>query len=276
MYLRLLSLSLLAFLSLPARAAQSYDNCTGFIDSLPTSISTQGVWCLRKNLTTAINNADAIAVVGNNITIDCNEFKIGGLAAGPSTQAIGIGSNGSQNITVRNCGIRGFSRGIELTGGAGHLVEDNRLDNNIYIGIAVTGDYSMVRRNRIFDMGSALSTGSYSLIVKGDAIDNVIAGASGSSSNYIGNGLVSLGTGGVLRGNRISGMQNAGSSGAVGIWIMEGYGMRIEDNHLVDTVAGDTIGISAGSGDVCVGNSTLGYAVAKYGCTLGSGEVTTP
>ena len=28
----------------PAAAAQSYDNCTGFIDSLPATISTQGVW----------------------------------------------------------------------------------------------------------------------------------------------------------------------------------------------------------------------------------------
>ena len=33
-----------------AQAAESYDNCTGFIDSLPATISTHGVWCLRKNL----------------------------------------------------------------------------------------------------------------------------------------------------------------------------------------------------------------------------------
>jgi hypothetical protein len=27
-----------------ARGAESYDNCTGFIDSVPATITTQGVW----------------------------------------------------------------------------------------------------------------------------------------------------------------------------------------------------------------------------------------
>jgi hypothetical protein len=40
----------------PARAAQGYDNCAGFIDALPTILSTQGAWCLRHGLTTNITS----------------------------------------------------------------------------------------------------------------------------------------------------------------------------------------------------------------------------
>src|SRR5690348_2627551 len=43
-------------LPLPARAAQSYDNCTGFIDSVPATVSTQGTWCLRHDANTAITS----------------------------------------------------------------------------------------------------------------------------------------------------------------------------------------------------------------------------
>src|SRR5690606_24652633 len=74
----------------PARAAQSYDACTGFIDSVPATISTQGVWCLRKDLSTNITSGNAITIATNNVTIDCNDFKLGGLAAGNGSNAFGI------------------------------------------------------------------------------------------------------------------------------------------------------------------------------------------
>src|SRR5690606_9034000 len=82
---RLLAVLLLAGLLAipsPARAAESYDSCAGYIDSLPATISQQGVWCLRKNLSTNISTGHAITIAANNVTIDCNDFKIGGLAAG--------------------------------------------------------------------------------------------------------------------------------------------------------------------------------------------------
>ena len=46
-----LSLSLGA---VPASAAESYDGCSGFITVLPATIDTQGVWCLKQDLATAI------------------------------------------------------------------------------------------------------------------------------------------------------------------------------------------------------------------------------
>ncbi len=137
----------------PVSAAQSYDGCAGFIDSLPAVITTQGVWCLRHDLTTNISSGNAITIGTNNVTVDCNDFKLGGLAAGSASVAKGIYANARQNAAVRHCGIRGFYMGIDLESGAGHLVEDNRLDNNLYIGIDVSADNSTVRRNRVYDTG---------------------------------------------------------------------------------------------------------------------------
>src|SRR5690606_12207512 len=131
----LLAGTAVAFAPGSANAARSYDNCTGFIDSLPTTISTQGVWCLRKNLGTAIISGAAIIIDANNVTIDCNDFKLGGLAAGDASVASGIYAQNRHNAVVRHCSVRGFNYGIRLDGGAGHLVEDNRLDNNLFTGI---------------------------------------------------------------------------------------------------------------------------------------------
>ena len=134
--------------SAPAvQAAGSYDNCTGYVDSLPATLATQGTWCLRHDLSSAMVSGEAITIGANNITLDCNGFKLGGLAAGPDTTTIGIFAANRTNITVRDCAIRGFYGGIYLNGGRGHRVEDNRLDQHRGFGITVTGDGgSLVQR----------------------------------------------------------------------------------------------------------------------------------
>ena len=106
----------------PASAGESYDNCSGFIDSIPATITTQGVWCLRGDLSTAVGSGNAISVATNNVTIDCNQFKLGGLAAGPTSQAYGIFSERA-NTTVRNCNVRGFYAGIYVGSSGGNLLE---------------------------------------------------------------------------------------------------------------------------------------------------------
>src|SRR5688572_8652857 len=78
--IRLLAAALLAALLLaataPARAASAYDSCTGTIPALPATISTQGTWCLSKDLNTAVTTGNAITITANNVTIDCNGFKL--------------------------------------------------------------------------------------------------------------------------------------------------------------------------------------------------------
>src|SRR5690554_5554987 len=102
----LIGVGLLAIAGWTQSASAETTECT-VIDSIPAVISSQGVYCLKKHVSGALASGAAISVNTNNVTIDCNEFKIGNLAAGPATQATGISASGRNNVTVRNCGIRG-------------------------------------------------------------------------------------------------------------------------------------------------------------------------
>lgn len=265
----------------PAEAAESYDNCTNFIDSLPATISTQGVWCLRKNLSTGITSGKAITIAKNNVTIDCNDFKVGGLAAGNSSSTTGIIATGQQNLTVKNCGVRGFRIGIGVSGGAGHVIENNRLDYNLTTGISVASDVSntVIRNNRVYDTGGSQSSSEITAIrvVGGDAIDvqdNIIAGVVGTP------GLKRRVTG-ILRwnlsstpgsassritGNSVSSLLATGGGRAVGFENKRSSGNTEEniifrDNHLVMHEAQtDSIGVRCVYPGVSVrDNTVLGF-----------------
>lgn len=215
--------------SAAAQAAESYDNCTNFVESVPATIATQGVWCLRKDLSTSIVSGRAITIAANNVTLDCNDFKLGGLAAGPSSQAYGIYTNAYLNVAVRNCSVRGFHYGIYMNGGVGHLIEDNRLDNNLNSAILlVQASNSTIRGNRVYDTGGYPDNSNrYGIYAYGgdaiEIIDNVVAGVVGTGGyynnvvgiyrgNYIPNGDLSSAH---ITGNRISGLVPNGA-GMVG------------------------------------------------------------
>ena len=190
-HLNELLLLTLALLATPraVHAAESYDNCTGFIASLPAVISTQGTWCFNKDLNTAIATGNAITVATNNVTIDCNNFKLGGLAAGIGTQTTGIVSVDRVNTTVRHCNIRGFWYGLWFTGtiatNYGHVIEDNRFDGNTFVGLAVESDSAVVRRNRVTDTGgTTLNADAVGILSQGssiDFLDNTVSGVAARS-----------------------------------------------------------------------------------------------
>ena len=228
MNLRPLALLLLALLFVPsARAAESYDSCTGYIASLPATISTQGTWCFNKDLSTGLTFADAINIATNNVTIDCNGFKLGGLAAGPGTLSNGIAASDRFNITVRNCNIRGFARGVFLQGtglgtSGGHIVEDNRFQANTWYGVTVDGDGSVVRRNLVLDTG--LSTAQTDAVgISGywgtEVLDNTIVGVTArAGSNGTVHGIYLVGSAGSpVAGNRIRKLTPDGYGTARGI-----------------------------------------------------------
>jgi hypothetical protein len=195
----------------PATAAQSYDNCTGFIDSVPATISTQGTWCLRQDIATAITSGNAITVANNNVTIDCNDYKLGGLAAGAGTNAIGIYALERLNTSVRHCNIRGFFYGVQLDGqlaGGGGVVEDSRFDGYTSYAIYVTGDGGLVRRNLVNDTGGSTSVLGFAggIFVKYDAdvIDNTISGVVPALDGFDASStgiFTSENSGGSVRGN---------------------------------------------------------------------------
>jgi len=231
---------------LPGSArAETFHTCAGFIDSLPATIDSQGTWCLRSNLSTAISSGNAITIATNNVTIDCNNFKIGGLAAGPGTFAAGVGASAKLNTTIRNCNIRGFRIGINLDSnlGGNHLVENNRVDNSTFVGIAVDGDGGMVRGNVVSDTGGttiASDTRTWGIVTTGtvDVIDNTVSNVVAyqvGQSTAAGIGAF-VNPGGVIQGNRIRGLVPGPLAGAVqrGIESLNvGSHPEISDNVIV-------------------------------------------
>jgi hypothetical protein len=267
----------------PAHAAQAYDNCAGYIDSLPATISTQGVWCLRKDLATGMTSGFAIEIQTNNVTIDCNDFKIGGMTAGDGSNAIGIHASNRQNITVRHCALRGFNKGIVLDGSGGHLVEDNRLDNILFMGMVVNGNHNRVRRNVVYDTGGATgNSDAYGIAAQGDITDNIVDGVSATATNTNPVGIragfdaSAHGTGALIARNRVGGLEVAGTGSEIAIKVVDASasGLRIEGNHLVGALSGAALvgnGISGQNAAYCIDNSIGGFATNTVGCQIDSG-----
>jgi hypothetical protein len=146
------SLLLMLALALGAGLARAETvNCTA-VTALPAVITVQGIYCFTGDLATGITSGIAIDIQTNNVVLDLNGFKLGGLAGGPATQAIGIHALDRQNITIKNGTVRGFLKGIQLeTSGnsQGHVVDSIRADQNTFVGIEVDGAGNIVRNNQI-------------------------------------------------------------------------------------------------------------------------------
>ncbi|HMB43724.1 MAG TPA: right-handed parallel beta-helix repeat-containing protein, partial [Luteimonas sp.] len=207
----------LGLIMTPAHA-ETFHTCGTIIASIPTVITTQGVYCLSHDVSTAITSGKAIDVQTNNVTIDCNGYKIGGLAAGTSSQTYGIFALSRQNITVRNCGVRGFLQAVHISNGAGNLIEDNRLDNNLWVGMYVGGDNNRVRRNAIYDTGGSPGLSeSIGMSISADAVDNTVAGLFATGGDPANVGIFMNGDGTEARGNQIHGLTTSGAGTVTGI-----------------------------------------------------------
>jgi parallel beta-helix repeat protein len=254
--------------------AETYDTCAGFIDSLPAVLTSQGVWCLRGDLSTSMASGNAIEIAANNVTLDCNGFKIGGQAAGSGSTTAGIHAFNRQNATVRHCNVRGFFRGIDIGSGAGHLIEDNRLDNNLYFGISATGDNNLVRRNRVFDTGGGTGiTTNYGIYAGASVIDNLVDGVDATAATHA-IGIRLAGSGQVARGNVVRNLAAAASGQAYGILAISG--VRVQGNHIHAGSATGTVGYGFRYGAVCTDNTVYGFSTPYADCAVSVDNMPTP
>jgi hypothetical protein len=258
----------------PAQA-ETLGTCVGYIDSVPATITTQGTWCMRKDLSTSIASGAAITVAANNVIIDCNDFKLGGLAAGPATQTTGILASERINVRVRNCAIRGFLRGVLLQG-AGHAVVDSRFDNNVQTGIHVTGEGLEVLRNTVRDTGGSTAFVYGILAVNNGFVqDNRVFGVYGSGSHDAYGIYVSM-LAGAVSGNRIANVDGAGAAGR-GIWnTYLGSKIAVVDN-VVTYYPPQTVGaaIDCGNG-ISSRNVVNGHSTGQETCYDGGGNTYLP
>ena len=270
---------LLSAWSATGQAASSFDGCSGTIAALPAVISTQGTWCFEGDRSTLLATGAAIKVNTNNVTIDCNGFKLTGTGAGEGTATIGIQAVGRVNVTVRDCHIRGFRVAVQ-GGGSAFRILGNRLESSTQRALSISGDHHTIRGNLITDTGgSTLGDGAALGVVlsgSGDILDNTIGGVVARSGG--GGGAwgiqVSDDDGPALAnivGNRIRDVIPDGPV-SVGIRNVSSGPVTIADNVMFGTGAG--IGISCANAKGAVrGNSVMRFATGLSGCPSDGGNV---
>lgn len=259
--------------------AESFHACAGFIDSLPATVSTQGTWCLRRDLATAVASGAAIEVTTNNVTLDCNHFKIGGLAAGSDTQATGIRAQDRLNVTVRNCTVRGFRRGTSLVG-AGHAVLDSRFDQNTEVGIFVNGEGSLVQGNQVLDTGPRATCCPVGLWVNGNVTariaDNQVSGVT-ATTTVAAYGIVGYLVGGSIARNTITGVASTGTGEVNGISnLSPSARVAIRDNDIAFMPQATTGSPIRCNGGTAKDNIAQGHANALHTCVDGGGNSIVP
>jgi hypothetical protein len=269
-----------------ARAAHSYGTCSGYIDSLPATVSTSGTWCLRSDLLSAPSSGAAITVESDFVVIDCNDFRISGLDAGTSTFATGISvrDSASHNVIVRNCQIEGFRYGVAMMGFS-HLIENNTIDASTFVGISIRGSFTVVRNNLVRETGGRPGADeAFGIVMLGEfgtALDNTVAGVSamvlektGSANGNNGNnghdGEDHVGTrtygilmrDGVVQGNRVIALDAT----ATGIQLL-GEGV-VRDNIVFSGEGKWAVGVDGG-GNPCTDNNVAGYRLRYRHCVGG-------
>ena len=236
-------------LSLPAMSGAETVNCTA-ITALPYTITTQGVYCLTGHLNTSITDGSAITINANNVVLDLNGFKIGGLSAGLGTQTFGIYANLRQNITIKNGTVRGFLYGIWLddippyTTSQGHVIEDIRADQNTFIGIWIQGNGNIIRNNQVVATGGSTVdyvngfafgmyiTGKGARLLNNDVTEVTAQGTSGAYGVYL-----FTTSNSVLAGNRVANVTSPNGS-PYGIYLDLSTDLLVRDNSLSGTQYG--------------------------------------
>jgi hypothetical protein len=277
MTLRLLASCLLGLASLPA-AAETFYTCDTVITSLPATLTTQGVYCLTGDLATSQTSGAAITIATNNVVLDCNGYRIGGLGGGAATDAHGVRAVDRSNVTVRECSIRGFRHGVSLEGAsAGGVVERNRFDQNRVNSVFVSGSGHTVRGNVVNDTGGrpgSLATGIRLAGQLHDVSDNTVSGVFPAGTDPDAGRAIGIGfnnaDASVVRGNRISRLFRGGTGSAVGI---DAFGSQIsvEGNTLSQvnpTAAASGMGIWGDAKTVCRDNVVNGWTTAISDCTV--------
>ncbi len=282
---KLLFASVLILLSVSSVKAETI-NCTE-ITTLPAIITVQGIYCFTADRTTSMTSGNAIEIQTNNVTIDFNHFKLGGLAAGAGTSARGVYAQDRKNITLRNANIRGFYFGVYLddtsTGNkdsGGHIIEDSRLDGNLYKSIELQGAGNIVRRNQILNTGGSTGVTSALGIVNtgpgAEIIDNHVHNTFSSTAPAAGIALSHNSDAVLVLRNRVSETTSTGGGFTFGIFHDLGSRVLIQDNQIVNASATGTTAIDGVSATEClaVNNTLINFTTFIATCTDGGGNTT--
>ncbi len=113
----------------------------------PPAYATSGTLSNDSDTTLTEDHYGTVVIDADNVTLDCAGFRVIGPSSDPSIQD-GIVVAYRSGITIRNCIVQGFNRGIVLDSSSGTSVLDNRLVGNADWGIFLyDADGNVVRGN---------------------------------------------------------------------------------------------------------------------------------
>ena len=259
--------------ALPVDArADTVTRCQREINFLPFTANAPGTYCLHRNLSTSMSTGSAITVNANDVTIDLKGFKIDGTSAGAGTLAYGVSASSRRGVIVRNGRIRGFFQAVAIFG-TGTVIEDLALDSNTHGGVYCEGTSCTVRRNRIWNSGGAVlpppgvdtSYGIANYSDNGQTYDNDVSSFQNLANQFPIGIQVGLGTGSIVRGNRVIG---PGIGTGLGIGVANlGSSVLITGNEIVAFQKGIDSGLNPGTACRASLNRLFDVATPVLGCT---------
>jgi nitrous oxidase accessory protein NosD len=264
-----------------ALAAQSFDACDHVVGVLPATLDQPGIWCLTQDAAFASTTGNAITIAADGVTLDCNDTTLDGSGAGIGTAARGIYALNRRDAVVRRCRVRGFYRGLSLSGGSNHVVEDNRFDGNTFQAINLNADSSVIRDNRVMATGgSTVSATAFGIVafgsidVLGNRVHGVAARVGGNGAAY--GVFVSGNPDGSIDGNRVSGVDGDGAGTANGLWLDATTRVSVVGNHATGSAQPGTGVRCSSTLSRARDNVVSGFATGIAGCGDAGGNDVTP
>jgi len=248
-------------------AAPAHAETTSCIEiaSLPAVITVQGVHCLKKSFQVNLADGPAIQVAVNNVTIDMNGFKLGNLAAGSQTAAVGIAGLERKNIIIQNGSIRGFAVGIMLLGDPygpsfGHRIEGMSLDSNLFSAILAVGGGIVIRDNQITNTANAMLNQTLAKkSLRAPMMRNARSKFAAQAQDFGAVGILGVLSNSVIENNKITGTVSQGEAG--GIIVSQSFNVAISGNFISGVRAGTyASGVMSGADNhniVISGNTIL-------------------
>jgi hypothetical protein len=222
----------------------------------PVTIDTPGSYVLTGSLTVTDPNSGGIEILADSVSLDLNGFEIAGPidctglgSARTCPPGSGDGIHGSANrVTVRDGGILGFRRGVEV--GFRAQLRNLTVDSNRLEGIR-GADHAIVTDCTAYQNLTGILTNE-AVVVRNSSSSNELAGIGAGGGTTVGNtaydnGRRGVSADGVVVGNQVHQNEQVG--------IFSGFGSVIVSNTVNENGHGvPTTGIDA-DGSAILGNA---------------------
>ncbi len=272
--------------------AKVSSRCT-VIASLPHAIRAPGRYCYAADLESP--SVNGLSIEASDVSLDCRGFRT--TSALPRTPGSdGIYTVGAvRNVTIRNCRVTGFDRGITAFAGAvGARILDNHVDAAQTVGIGAWGDGAQVVGNRVTNTSPA-QAGQYSngisllprtpeIAATGQAlVRNVVVNVYGSPQST---GILVYGSAApLIKGNTVMALRPTFQGVTAGIFLGDWQqgarttAAQVIENQIMNRSSGytDFAAQTTQSVATCLRNVSVGVAFsALQSCPSGSGNTTAP